>query len=58
MGLGNGHMDDEDESSLLAELAALEGKPVAAKKAKPKKGISSIYIYLHLYKLIRCELQT
>jgi len=46
MGLGNGHMDDEDESSLLAELAALEGKPVAAKKAKPKKGISSICIYI------------
>lgn len=31
--------DDEDESSLLAELAALEGKPQPAKKGKPKKGI-------------------
>ena len=32
--------DDEDESSLLAELAALEGKPQPVKTGKPKKGIN------------------
>lgn len=40
MGLGSpmAH-DDEDESSLLAELAALEGNPQASKTGKPKIGI-------------------
>ena len=38
MGIGGMDSDDEDESSLLAELAALEGKSVSPKKAKPKKG--------------------
>lgn len=34
--------DDEDESSLLAELAALEGKPQPTRKAKPKKVLVSM----------------
>eukprot|EP00111_Clytia_hemisphaerica_P000361 TCONS_00000971-protein len=42
MGLGGMDSDDEDESSLLAELAALEGRPVAPKKAKPKKALVSM----------------
>ena len=39
--------DDEDESSLLAELAALEGKPQPAKKGKPKKG--NYYIKVKIF---------
>ena len=30
--------DDEDEDSLLAELAALQGNTTPKKKASPKKG--------------------
>ena len=42
--------DDEDESSLLAELAALEGKPQPAKKGKPKKG--KYYIKVKTFTII------
>lgn len=37
MGFGNQEPDDDDESDLLAELAALEGKPAAKKKTAPSK---------------------
>ena len=42
MGMGMPPMDDdEDESALLAELAALQVKPaLTQKKAKPKQGLT------------------
>lgn len=40
MGLGVPVDDDHDEDSLMAELAALQGKPVGGQqKEKPKRGL-------------------
>ena len=41
--------DDEDESGLLAELTALQGKPAPTqKKAKPKQGLMFNYFKIRI----------
>ena len=49
MGIGAPMDDDDDEDSLLAELAALEGKNPGKQKAKPQKSIISSIFNMRIY---------